>query len=168
MKILGPDIQSVSLLLLLFSRSVVCDCLWPHGLHTPGFPVLHHLPEFAQTHVHLVSDTIQPSRPLLSPSPTAFNLSQHQDFFLWVSSSHQVAKKYWNFSFSISLSNEYSGLIPFRIDWFDLLAIQGTLNSLFQHHNSKTSTFNAFCWTTFPPRSYVQKYIEVETSSMVK
>ena len=143
MKILSPDIQSISLLLLLllllFSRSVVCDCLWPHGLHTPGFPVLHHLPEFAQTHVHLVSDTIQPSCPLLSHSPTAFNLSQHQDFFLWVSSSHQVAKKYWNFSFSISLSNEYSGLIPFRIDWFVLLAVQGTLKSLLHCHSSKAS-----------------------------
>ena len=139
MKILGPDIQSVSLLLLLFSRSVVCDCLWPHGLHTPGFPVLHHLPEFAQTHVHLVSDTIQPSRPLLSPSPTAFNLSQHQDFFLWVSSSHQVAKKYWNFSFSISLSNEYSGLIPFTIGWISLQSKRlwrASSNTTVQKHQS--------------------------------
>jgi len=151
--------------------SVPRSCLTlydPRNCSTSSFPVLHYLPECAQTHVHWVTDAIQPSYPLSPSSPLALNLSHHQDFFLWVSSSHQVARKYWNFSFSISLSNEYSGLIPFRIDWFDLLAIQGTLNSLFQHHNSKTSTFNAFCWTTFPPRSYVQKYIEVETSSMVK
>ena len=93
---------------------------------TPGFPVHHQLPELAQTHVHQVSDAIQPSHPLLSPSPPAFNLSEHQGLFQWVSSSHQMAK-YWSFSFTISPSNEFSGLISFRIDWFDLLAV-GILN----------------------------------------
>ena len=104
----------------------------------PGFPVLRYLLEFAHTHVHWVGDAIQQSHPLSSPFPPAFNLSQHQGLFKWVSSSHQVAK-YWCFSFSISPSNEYSGLIFFRIDWFDLLAVQGTLKSLLQHQSSKAS-----------------------------
>ena len=104
----------------------------------PGFPVHHQLPELTQTHVHWVSDDIQPSHPLSSPSSPAFNLSPHQGLFQWVSSSHQVAK-YWSFSFSISPYNEYSGLISFRMDWLDLLAVQGTLKSLLQHHSSKTS-----------------------------
>ena len=104
----------------------------------PGFPVLHHLPESAKTHIHWDSDAIHPSHPLSSPSPPAFNLSQHQALFQWVSSSHQVAR-YWSFSFSISPSNEYSGLISFRIDRFDLLAVQGTLKSLLQHHSLKAS-----------------------------
>ena len=105
---------------------------------TPGFPVLHHLLELSQTHVHRVSDAIQPSHPLLSPSPPAFNLSQHQGLFQTVGSSHKVAK-YWSFSFSISPSNEYSEFISLRIDWLDLLAVQGTLRSLLQHHISKAS-----------------------------
>ena len=86
----------------------------------PCFLVLHHLPEFAQTHVHWVIDAIQPSHPLLSPSPPALNLSYHQGLFQWVGSLHQGAK-YWSFSFSIRPSNEYAGLISFRVDWFDLL-----------------------------------------------
>ena len=89
---------------------------------TPDFPVLLQLPEFAQTHVHLV----QPPRPLSSPSPHALNLSQHQGISN-ESVLHIRWPKYWSYSFSISLSNEYSGLISFRIDWFDLLAAQGTL-----------------------------------------
>ena len=104
---------------------------------TPGFPFLQYLLEFAQIHVHWVRDAIQPSHPLLPPSP-ALNLAQHQ-----VSSSesalHIKWQKYWSFRFSISLSSEYSGLISFRIDWFDLLAVRGTLKSLPQHHNSKAS-----------------------------
>ena len=103
----------------------------------PGFPVFHYLPDFAQTHVHWVSDAIQPSHPLLSPSP-AFNLSQHQGLFQWVSSSHQ-GPKYWRFSISISPSNEYLGLIGLRTDWFDFLAAHGTPKSLLQHHNWKAS-----------------------------
>ena len=102
----------------------------------PGFPVHHQLPERTQTHVRWVSDVIQPSHPLSSPSPPTFNLSQHQGLFKWVSSSLQVAKV---LSFSICPSSEYSGLISFGIDWFDLLVVQGTLKSLLQHHSSKAS-----------------------------
>ena len=110
----------------------------PMDCSTPGLPVHHQLLELAQTHVHWVSDAIQLSHPLSSPSPPTFNLSQHQGLFQWLSSLHQVAK-YWSFSFSINPSNEYSELISFRIDWFDLLAVQGTLKSLLQHHSSKAS-----------------------------
>ena len=105
---------------------------------TPGLSVHHQLLEFTQTHVYQVSDTIQPSYPLLSPSPPSFNLSEHQSLFQCVSSSHQVVKV-WNLSFNIRPSNEYSGLIYFRIDWFDLLAVQGTFKSLLQHHTLKAS-----------------------------
>ena len=105
---------------------------------TPDLPVHHQLPEFTQTHVHWIGDAIQPSHPLLSPSPPAFNPSQHQGLIKWVSSSHQ-GTEYCSFSFSISPSNEYSGLISRRIDWLDLLAVQGTLKSLLQHHSSKAS-----------------------------
>ena len=108
------------------SCPTLCDLM---DCTTPGFPVHHQLPELAQTLVHWVSDAIQPSHPLSSPSSPAFNLSQHQGLFQWVSSLHQVAK-YWSFNFNISPSNEYSGLIPFRMDWLDLLAVQGTLKSL--------------------------------------
>ena len=113
----------------------------------PGLPVYHQLLEFTQTHFHLVGDAIQPSHPLSSPSTPAFSPSQHQGLFQWVSSSHQVAKVYWSLSFSISLSNEYSGLISFRIDCFDVLAVQGTLKSLLQQNSSKTSILwcSAFC-----------------------
>ena len=105
---------------------------------TPGFPVHHQLRELTQTHVHWVGGTIQSSHPLSSPSLPAFNLSQHQGLFKWVSSSHQCPK-YGSFSFSISPSSEYSGLSSFRMDWLDLLALQGTLKSLLQHHSSKAS-----------------------------
>ena len=188
---------------------------------TPGFPVHHQLPEFTQTHVHWVSDAIQPSHPLSSPSPPAFHLSQQpwvvsienslqnlKNLFSLVQFSRSVMSprtlqphglqharppcpsptpevyssscplsqwchptisssvgpfssclqsfrasvsfqnesvihirwpKYSNFSFSISPSNEHSGLISFRMDWLDLLAVQGTLKSLLQHHSSKAS-----------------------------
>ena len=114
----------------------------PMNHSTPGLLVHHQLLEFTQTHVHWVSDAIQPSHPLSSPSHPAFNLSQHQGLFKWVSSLHPWPK-YWSFSFSISSSNEYSGLISFRIDWLDLLAVQGTLKSLLQHHSSKRQFFGA-------------------------
>ena len=104
----------------------------------PGLPVHHQLPEFTQTYVHRISDAIQPSHPLWPPSPPAFSLSQHQGL-----SNKSVfcirGPKYWSFSFSISPSSEYAGLISFRIDWFDLLAVQGILKSLLQHHSSKAS-----------------------------
>ena len=103
---------------------------------TPGSPVLHYLPEFAQTQVHWVGDAIQPSHPLSSPSPPAPNLSQHRGLFQWVNSSMRCPK-YWSFSFSIP-SKEIPGLFSFRRDWLDLLAVQWTLKSL-QHHSSKES-----------------------------
>ena len=102
---------------------------------TLDFPVLQYLLEHAQIHVHWVGDAIQPPHPLLPPSPPAFNLPQHQSLFN-ESAVHIRWPKYW--SFSISPSNEYSGLISFMIDWFNLLAVQGTL-ILLQHHNSTAS-----------------------------
>ena len=111
----------------------------PMNHSTPGLPVHHQLPESTQTHVQWVDDAIQPSHhPLSSPSPSAINLSQHQGLFQWVSSSHQVAKVL-DFSFNISPSNEHPGWISFRMDWLDLLAVQGTLKSLLQHRSSKAS-----------------------------
>ena len=104
---------------------------------TPALPVDHQLPEFTQTHVHWVGDAIQPSHPLSCPSPLAFNLSQHQSLFKWVSSSYQVAKVL-EFRFRLPV-NIYLVLISFRIDWLDLIAVQGTLKSLLQHHSSETS-----------------------------
>ena len=104
----------------------------------PGFSVLQCLPEFAQTHVHRVGDAIQPSHPLSSPSPSALYLSQHQGLLQWSVLSIRWPK-YWSFSLSISPSDEYSGLISFRFDWFYLLAVQGILKSLLQHHSSKES-----------------------------
>ena len=100
------------------------------------------LPELAQICVHWVSDAIQPSHPLSSPSPPVFSL---QSFRFMVFSNESALcirwPKYWSFSFSVSPSNEYSGLISFKIDWFDLFAVQGTLKHLLQHHSSKTSIF---------------------------
>ena len=115
----------------LLSHVWLCD---PMDCSTPSLPALHCLLEFAQTHVHWVSDAIQPSHPLLPPFPLVLNLSSIRVF------SNESAlrirwPKYWKFSFSISPSNEYSGLISFRIDSIDLL--QATLKSLLQHHNLK-------------------------------
>ena len=95
---------------------------------TPGLLVHHQLPEFMQTHVHWVSDDIQPSHPLLSPSLPVLNLSQHQGLLKWVNSSNQVAKAL-EFQLQHQSSNEHSGLISFRMDCLDLLAVQGTLKS---------------------------------------
>ena len=106
---------------------------------TSGFSVHHQLLELTQTHGHWVGDAIQPSHPLLTPSPPTLNLSQHQGLFKWVTSLLRWPK-YWSFSFSIS-SNEYSRLISFQKDWFDLLSVQETLKSLLQHHSSKASMF---------------------------
>ena len=122
---------SVYLLMNAISSVQSLSCV-PHGLwdpvdcSTPGFPVHHQLPESAQIHVHWVNDAIQLSHLLLSPSPPAFNLSHHQNLLQWVSSIIRWPK-YWSFSFIISPSNAYSGFISSRIDWFDLLAVQGTL-----------------------------------------
>jgi len=101
-----------------------CPTLFdPMNCSTPGLPVHHQLPEFTQTHVHRVSDAIQPSHPLLSPSPPAFNISQHQ-VFSNESTLPMRWPKYWSFSFSIISSKEIPGLISFRVDWLDLLAVQ--------------------------------------------
>ena len=128
-----------SLSVYQFSSAKSCPALCDPMNHSmPGLPVYHQLPESTQTHVHQVDDAIHPSHPLSSPSPSAFNLSQHQDLFRWVSPSHQVAK-YWSFSINISPSSEHPGLISFRVDWLDHLAVQGTLKSLLQHHISKAS-----------------------------
>ena len=113
----------------------LCD---PMNHSTPGLLVHHQLPEFTQTHVHRVGDAIQPSHLLLSASPPAFNLFQHRVF------SNESAlcirwPKYWSFSFNIIPSNEHAGLISFRKDWLDPLAVQGTLKSLLQHHSSTAS-----------------------------
>ena len=105
---------------------------------SPGLPVHHQLTKITQIHVYWVSDAIQPSHPLSFPSPPALSASQHQSLFQWVNSSHEVAK-YWSFSFSTIACKEIPGLISFRMDWLDLLAVQGTLKSLLQHHSSKAS-----------------------------
>ena len=110
----------------------------PMDCSTQAFPVLCQHPELAQTHAHLVCNAIQPSHSLSSPSPPAFNFSHH-----WVFPNESVLHirypKYWTFSFSMSTSKGYSGLISFRIDWLELLEVQGTLKSLLQHHSSKAS-----------------------------
>ena len=106
-----------------FASRILCD---PMNCSTPGFPVLHSLLEFAQTHIHWVSDAIQLSHPLLSLSPPDLSLSQHRG----LSNNPALCirwPKYWSFNFSISTTNEYSGLISFSIDWLDLLAFQRTL-----------------------------------------
>ena len=121
--------------------SVVQLCLTlcnPMDCNTPGFSVHYQILELAQTPVYHVSDAIQPSHPLSSPSPPASNLSQQQGL------SNESAlpirwPKYWSFSFSISPSKKYSALISFRIDWWDLLAVQRTLKSLLQHHSWEAS-----------------------------
>ena len=113
------------------SCPTLCD---PMNRSTPGLPV----PEFTQTHVHRVGDAIQPSHPLSPPSPPAPN-----PFSIRVFSNESTLRmrwpKYWSFSLNISPSNEHPGLISFRMDWLDLLAVQGTLKSLLQHHSTKAS-----------------------------
>ena len=125
----SAQFSSVALLCLTLCDSMDC--------RMPGFPVLHHLLALAQTHVHQVGDAIQPAHPLLSPSPPAIFPS------IRVFSNESVLcirwPKNWSFSFHLSPPNEYLGLISFRIDWLDLLSVQGTLKSLLQHHSSKAS-----------------------------
>ena len=133
--------QSIGFFSSVQFSSVAQSCLTlcdPKDCSMPGLPVHHQLPEFTQAHVHWVSDAIQPSHPLSSPSPPAFNL-----YHIRVFSNESVLcirlPKYWSFSFSISSSNDYSGLISFRMDWLEILAVQGTLKSPLQHHSSKAS-----------------------------
>ena len=112
-----------------FTGSVVSDCD-PMNRSTPGLPVHHQLPEFSQTHVHRVGGRPLLLLPSIFPSIRVFS-NESALCMRW--------PKYWKFSFSISPSNEHPGLISFRMDWLDLLAAQGTLKSLLQHHSSKAS-----------------------------
>ena len=111
----------------------------PTDCSTPGFPVHYQLLEPTQTHVHHIGYAIQPSHHLSSPSPPLPSIFPIIRVFSTESALHIRWPKYWSFSFTISPSNEYSGLISFRMDWLDLLAVQGTLKSLLQHHSSKAS-----------------------------
>ena len=121
--------------------SVAQSCLAffnPMNHSTPGLSIHHQLPEFTQTHIDRDGDAIQPFRPLLSPSllpviPPSIRVFSNE------STLRMRWTNYWSFSFSISPSNEHPGLISFRMDWLDLLAVQGTLRSLLQHHSSKAS-----------------------------
>ena len=130
----------------------LCD---PMDCSTPGFPVHHHLLEFAQTHVHWVRDAIQPSHRL--SCPLFFLPSIFPSIRVFSSESALPIRwpKDWSFSFSISPSKEYSGLIFFRMDWLDLLAVQGTLKSLLQHHSSKHPFFDtqSSLWFSHSPIS---------------
>ena len=131
--------KNLTLGTLFCSVAKLCPTLCnPMYGRMPVFPVLHYLPEFPQTHVHWVSDAIQPSHPLPPPSPPALTLPQIK-VFSSEKALHIKWPKYWSFSFTISPSSEYSGLISFRTDRFDLFAVQGTLKSLLQGHNSKAS-----------------------------
>ena len=128
-----------------YSATQSCPTLCnPMDCGTPGL-LAHHFPKFAQVHVHSIGDAIQLSHPLMPSSPSAFNLSQHQRLFQ--SAVHIRWPKYWSFTFNISPSNKYSELISLKIDWFDLLAVQGTLRSLIQHCSSKASILR--CSTFF-------------------
>ena len=126
-----------------------CD---PMNCSMPGLPVHHQLPKFTQTHVHRVSDAIQPSHPLhplllLPPILSSISVFPNE------SNLCMRWPKYWSFSLSISPSNEYPGLISFRMDWLDRLAVQGTRKSLLQHHSSKASILwcSALFWGS-PPK----------------
>ena len=121
-----PQFSSVTQLCL-----TLCD---PMNHRRPGLLVHHQLPEFTQTHVHWVSNAIQPSHPLSSLSPPALNFPSIR-VFSNESTLRIRLPKYWRFSFNIGSTNEYPGLISFKMDWLDLLAVQGTLKSLLQHHN---------------------------------
>ena len=122
----------------------LCD---PMNCSMPGLPVHHQLPEFTQTHVHWVDDAIQPSHPccpllLLPPIPPSIRVFSNE------STLHIRWAKYWSFSFSISPSSEHPWLISFRMDWLDLLAVQGTLKSLLQHHSSIASILQCSAFFT--------------------
>ena len=135
----------------------------------PGLPVHYQLLEFTHTLVHRVGDAIQPFHPLSSPFPPAPNPSQHQSF-----SNESTLRirwpKYWSFSFSIIPSKEHPGLISCRMDWLDLLAVQGTLKSLLQHHSSKASILQHSAFFTVQlsyPYMTTGKTIALTTQNLV-
>ena len=128
-------ISSVQFSSVAQSCPTLCD---PMNHNMPGLLVHHQLPEFTQTYIHWISDAIQPSHLLSSPSPPA-PIPPSIRVFSNESTLHMRWPKYWSFSLSISPSNEHPGLISFRMDWLDLLADQGTLKRLLQHHTSKAS-----------------------------
>ena len=129
----------IGVIILCCSVTQLCLTLCnPMYYNTPGFPVLYYTPGFARTQIHWVSDAIQPSHSLLPSSPLAFSLSQHHGLFRWVGSSYQVAKVL-ELQLQHQSFHEYSALISFMIDWFDLLIVEGTLKNLLQHHSSKAS-----------------------------
>ena len=137
-------ISSVQFSSVAQSCLTLCD---PMNHSTPGIPVHHKLPECTQTHVHQVSDAIQPSHPLsspllLPPIPPSIRVFSNE------STLHMRWPKHWSFSFSISPSNEHPGLISFRMDWLDLLAVQGTLKCLLQRHSSKASILRCSAFFT--------------------
>ena len=120
-----------------------CPTLFdPMNCSMPGLPVHHQLREFTQTHVHRVSDAIQPSHPLSSPSPLLPPIPPSIRVFSNESTLRMRWPKYWSFSFSTIASQVHPGLISFRMDWLDCLAVQGTLKSLLQHHSSKHPFFS--------------------------
>ena len=135
------------------SFPILCD---PVDCSTPGFPVHHQLPELTQAHVHRLGDVIQPPHSLLFPSP-AFSLSQHQGFLQWVSSPTRWPK-YWSFNFSVRPSNEYAGLITFRIEWLDLLAVQGTLQESSPTPPFKSINSSAFSFLYTPNLTSIHDY----------
>ena len=148
------------------SCPILCD---PVGCSTPDLPAHHQLPEFTQTHVHRVGDAIQPSHPLLSPSPSAPNPSQHQSLFN-DSTLCMRWPKYWSFSFSIIPSKVHPGLISFRMDWLALFAVQGTLKSLLQHHSSEASILRCSAFFTVQlshPYMTIEKTIALTRRTLV-
>ena len=141
--ILSKNHSSVQFSSVAQSCPTLCD---PMNRSTPGLPVHHQLPELTQTHIHRVSDAIQPSHPLFIPfSSCPLSLPASESFPM---SQLMRWPKYWSFSFSIIPSKEIPGLISFRMDWLDLLAVQGTLKSLLQHHSSKASILQCSAFFT--------------------
>ena len=139
----------------------------PIDCSMPGFPVHHQLPELAQTHVHRASDAIQPSHSLSSsPCPPTFNLSSIR-VFSNQSVLHVRWPKYWSFSLSVSPSNEFSRLISFRMDWLDLLAVQGTLKSILQHYSSKASILRHSAFQFSHPYMTIGKTIALTRRTFV-
>ena len=142
--------------LIQFNNSIMSDSCYPMDCSMPGFPVHHQHPELAQTHIHQVGDAIQPSHPLC-PLLLLFSIFPSIGVFSNESVLRMRRPKFWSFSFNINPSNEYSRLISFRMDWLDLLTVQGTLKSLLQHHSSKASILWCSVFFLEFPHSSVSK-----------